>query len=83
MQLVDPGLEPRFGAGRYYASPEGNFFFNFFSMFILFLRERGRALAGEGAERGGDTEYEAGFRLRAVSTQPEAGLKPTNCEIMT
>ena len=23
------------------------------------------------------------FRLRAVSTEPDAGLKPMNCEIMT
>ena len=32
-----------------------------------------------GAEREGDTESEAGSRLRAVSTEPDAGLKPTNC----
>ena len=36
-----------------------------------------------GAEREGDTEYEAGSRLRAVSTEPDAGLKPTDLEIMT
>ena len=36
-----------------------------------------------GAEREGDTESEAGFRLRAVSTEPAAGLEPTGCEIMT
>ena len=36
-----------------------------------------------GAERVEDTESEAGSRLSAVSTEPEAGLKPTNCEIMT
>ena len=35
-----------------------------------------------GAEREGDTESEAGFRIRAVSTEPDAGLEPTNCEIM-
>ena len=40
-------------------------------------RERGR-----GRERG-DTESEAGSRLRAVSTEPDAGLEPTNREIMT
>ena len=38
---------------------------------------------GGGAERGGDTESEAGSRLRAVSTEPDAGLKFTNREIMT
>ena len=36
-----------------------------------------------GAEREGDTESEAGSRLQAVSTEPNAGLKPTNHEVMT
>ena len=36
-----------------------------------------------GAEREGDTESEAGSRLRAVSTEPDVGLEPMNCEIMT
>ena len=36
-----------------------------------------------GAEREGDKESEAGFRPRAVSTEPEVGLEPTNLEIMT
>ena len=36
-----------------------------------------------GAEREGDTESEAGSRLRAVSTEPDVGLKPTDREIMT
>ena len=36
-----------------------------------------------GAEREGDTEPEAGSRLQAVSTEPDAGLELTNCEIMT
>ena len=36
-----------------------------------------------GAERDGDTESEAGSRLRAVSTEPDAGLEPMNHEIMT
>ena len=38
---------------------------------------------GGGAEREGDTESEAGSRLRAVHTEPNAGLEPTNQEIMT
>ena len=38
---------------------------------------------GEGAEREGDIESEAGSRLRAVSTEPDAGLELTNREIMT
>ena len=36
-----------------------------------------------GAEREGDTESEAGSRLPAVSTQPDAGLELMNREIMT
>ena len=36
-----------------------------------------------GAEREGDTESEAGFRLRAISTKPDVGLELTDCEIMT
>ena len=36
-----------------------------------------------GAERQGDTESEAGSRLQAVSTEPDAGLKPTSRKIMT
>ena len=39
-------------------------------------RRRGRG-------REGDTESEAGSRLRAVSTEPNAGLEPMNFEIMT
>ena len=30
-----------------------------------------------------DIESEAGSRLRAVSTEPDPGLEPMNCEIMT
>ena len=42
-------------------------------------------MRGGGAEREreGDTESEAGSRLRAVSTEPNAGLKLTNPEIIT
>ena len=36
-----------------------------------------------GRERGRDTESEAGSRLRAVSTEPDAGLELTKREIMT
>ena len=51
-------------------------------MFIYFWkRERERESRGE-AERG-DTESEAGSRLWAVSTEPDTGPKPTNCDIMT
>ena len=40
-------------------------------------------LLGGGAEREGNTEPEAGSRLQAVSTEPDAGLEPTDHEIMT
>ena len=36
-----------------------------------------------GAEREGDTESETGSSLWAVSTEPNAGLELTDCEIMT
>ena len=34
-------------------------------------------------EREGDKESEAGSRLQVVRMEPDAGLKLTNCEIMT
>ena len=49
---------------------------------MIFEIERQRVSRG-GAEREGDTESEAGSRLQAVSTEPDAGLEPTNHEIMT
>ena len=36
-----------------------------------------------GAEREGDTESEAGSRLRAVGTGPDTGFELTDREIMT
>ena len=40
-------------------------------------------MSGGGAEREGDTESEAGSRLRAVRTEPDAGLELTDREIVT
>ena len=40
-------------------------------------------MSGDGAEREGDTESEAGSRLSAVSTEPNVGLELTNHELMT
>ena len=55
---------------------------NFFYIY-LFLRDRKRqSVNGGGAEREGETESEAGSRLWAVSTEPDAGLKLTNREIV-
>ena len=36
-----------------------------------------------GADREGDKESQAGSRLQAVSTEPDAGLELTSPEIMT
>ena len=59
---------------------------NFFLMFS-FERERDREKTEcewrRGREREGDTESEAGSRLQAVSPEPDAGLEPMDCEIMT
>ena len=38
---------------------------------------------GGGAERGGDTESEAGSRLGAISAEPDAGLELADREIVT
>ena len=54
-----------------------------FLMFIYFWHSERQSLSWEGAEREGDTESEAGSRLWAVSTEPHAGLEPTDREIMT
>ena len=51
-------------------------------MFYFEDRER-QSTSGSGAETQGDTESEAGSRLRAVSTEPDVGLELTSCEIVT
>ena len=58
--------------------------FKIFFNVSLFLRDRERqSMSRGGAETEGDTEPEAGSRLRAVSTEPDAGLELTNREITT
>ena len=58
--------------------------FYFFNVYFIFERERERQDAsGLGAEREGDTDSEAGSRLRAASTEPDAGLELMSCEIVT
>ena len=50
----------------------------------MFVFERDRhSMSGGGAEREGDTESQAGSRLRAVSPEPDSGLELKNHEIMT
>ena len=52
-----------------------------FSMFLYFERERDRGSErGRGRERGTERIPR---RLRAVSAEPDVGLKLTNREIMT
>ena len=46
-----------------------------FLTFYVFLR---KSVSGGGTEREGDTECEAGSRLRAISTEPDTGFEPTN-----
>ena len=58
----------------------------FFQMFFIYFWDRERQTEheqGRGREREGDTEFEAGSRLWAVSTEPDAGLELKDCEIMT
>ena len=50
-------------------------------MLIYFWERQRQNASGLGAETEGDTESE-GSRLWAVSTEPDAGLELTNCEIM-
>ena len=45
-------------------------------------REREKERGGQ-REKEGDTESEAGSSLWAVSPEPDTGLEPTDCEIMT
>ena len=62
--------------------PDTNPFFTLF----YFIFERERETERQSMSRGGtemETESEVGSRLHAVSTEPDARLEPTNCEIMT
>ena len=52
-------------------------------MFIIERQRDTECEQGRGREREGDAESEVGSRLQAASTEPDAGLELTNCEIMT
>ena len=53
----------------------------FFNVYLFWERQR-QNVSGLGQREGG-TESEAGSRLRAVSTEPDTGLKLTRCENKT
>ena len=60
------------------------FFFNFFLTFIYFRDREKQSMNGEGAEREGDTESEAGSRLWAISPEPDVGAqthRPRDCDL--
>ena len=56
----------------------------FFLIFLFTFEGERQSASRGGAEREGDAESEAGSRLRAVSTEPDAGLElKLDREIMT
>ena len=55
--------------------------FFFIIKVYLFLKKRERQSMSQRGAGEGDTE--AGCRLQAVSTEPDAGPELMNCEIMT
>ena len=58
-------------------------FFFFLNIYLLLRDRETQSVIRGGAEREGDAESEAVSRLRAGSTEPDAGLEPRNQEIMT
>ena len=60
-----------------------NFFFNFCNVLFYFWETEWDSMSGGGAEREGDTESKEDPRLQAVREEPDAGLEPTYCKIMT
>ena len=59
------------------------FDFYFIFCYLSFEQQRECKQGGGQREREGDTESEAGSGLRAVSTEPDAGLEPTSRETVT
>ena len=62
----------------FYLNLCSNFVLIFFVTFIFVRHRERQSMSRRGAERDRDTESEAGSRLPAVSTEPDAGLEPTN-----
>ena len=52
--------------------------------YFIFEKDKEKQSVGwGGAEKEGDTVSKAGSRLHSVSTEHDAGLKLTNCEMVT
>ena len=63
---------------------QNNILFILFIFLNVYLFSRQRETEHEqGRGRETETESEAGPRLRTISTEPDAGLELTSCEIMT
>ena len=65
-----------------YKNVHSSIFLFFLFNVYLFLRQR-ETEHEWGRVRERETQSETGSRLQAVSTEPDAGLKLTDCEIMT
>ena len=52
-------------------------------MFLFIFETERDSMSRGGEKREGDTDSQAGSRLRAVSTEPDAGLELMDHEIMT
>ena len=63
--------------------PNLYFIFLIFLTFIYFWDRERQSMNRGRAERGWDTESEAGSRLWAISPEPDAGLELTDREIVT
>ena len=59
------------------------FIFYFLNVHLSLRGRDGQSTSGGEAETEGDTQHDAGSRPRTVSAEPDAGLEPTNREIMT
>ena len=52
-------------------------------MFLFIFETETEHKQGRGRERERETEPEVGSKLWALSTEPDSGVKLTDCEIMT
>ena len=84
LEVVRPTVEGNFSHGGEGRVTVPHFIFFFFQRFFIYFWDRERqSMNGGGAEREGDTESERGYRLQAVSPEPDAGLELTDREIVT